>query len=174
MSLVFGSCENDMTLVKKITSPKDAVKETGKEVDALYSDFGRVKARLIAPVMLHLDDAKNPYTEFPSGLTLNFFTDSMEVESKLTAGYGISYDKSDQMIARNNVVVTNMKQEKLESEELIWDQKTQKISSDKFVKITTEDEIIFGDGFESNQDLSNYKIRKIRGTIRLKEESIPQ
>ena len=38
----------------------------------------------------------------------------------------------------------------------------------RFVKITTADEIIFGDGFESNQDFTKYKIFKIRGTISLK------
>jgi LPS export ABC transporter protein LptC len=161
-----------MSTVKKITSQKAAEIETGKEVEAFYSDFGKVKAHLQAPVMNHVDDAKNPYTELPSGLHLTFFADSLKSQSELTAGYGISYDKSDQMIARNNVVVTNIYGERLESEELVWDQKTEKISSEKFVKITTRDEVIFGDGFESNDDLSNYKIKKIRGTISVSADQL--
>jgi len=116
-----------------------------------------------------VNDPKNPYTELPSGLKLVFFSPEMTKQSELTAGYGISYDKSDEMIARNNVVVVNVNGERLETEELVWNQKTEKISSEKFVKITTSDEIIFGDGFESNQDISNYKIRKIRGTMQVKE-----
>jgi len=174
MSYVFllSSCENDMSVVKKIASPKEASKETGKDVVSLYSDFGKVKAKLIAPVMNHVDDEKNPYTELPSGLHLFFYTDSLKVQSELTAGYGISYDKSDEMIARNNVVVTNIYGDKLESEELVWSQKTEKISSEKFVKITTKDEIIFGDGFESNDDLSNYKIKKIRGTLQVHDDQL--
>lgn len=112
---------------------------------------------------------KEPYTELPDGLKILFFDESAKVESQLTAGYGISYEKSDEMIVRNNVEAVSVKGDKLNTEELVWSQKTQKISSDKFVKITTRDEIIFGDGFESNQDLTNYKIKKIRGTIRLKE-----
>ncbi|HYV94546.1 MAG TPA: LPS export ABC transporter periplasmic protein LptC [Chitinophagales bacterium] len=161
-----------MSIVKKIASPKEASKETGKDVVALYSDFGKVKAKLIAPVMNHVDDEKNPYTELPAGLTLFFYTDSLKVQSQLTAGYGISYDKSDEMIARNNVVVTNIYGDKLESEELIWNQKTEKISSEKFVKITTKDEIIYGDGFESNDDLSNYRIKKIRGTLQVHDDHL--
>ena len=156
-----------MSRVKKIASQKDASVETGHDVEALYSDFGKVRAKLTAPVMNHVDDAKNPYTELPSGLNLLFYADSLHVQSTLTAGYGISYDKSDEMIARNNVVVTNIYGEKLETEELVWNQKTEKISSDKFVKITTKDEIIFGDGFESNEDISDYKIKKIRGTLQV-------
>src|ERR1051325_5355530 len=77
--LLLSSCENDMSLVKKIASPKEASKETGKDVIALYSDFGKMKAKLIAPVMNHVDDDKNPYTELPSGLNLYFYTDSMKV-----------------------------------------------------------------------------------------------
>jgi LPS export ABC transporter protein LptC len=161
-----------MSMVKKISSKKEAAMESGKDVQAIYSDFGKVKAQLTAPVMNHIDDIKNPYTELPAGLHLIFFSDSLKPQSDLTAGYGISYDKSDQMIARNNVVVTNIAGDRLESEELIWDQKTQKISSEKFVKITTKDEIIFGDGFESNDDLSNYKIKKIRGTLHVNSEEL--
>jgi len=168
--LCLSSCENDMSTVTKITSEKEADLEIGKDVEALYSDFGKVKAKLLAPVMQHSDEGKNPYTGMPAGLTLYFYDEKMRIQSQLTAGYGISYDASDEMIARNNVVVTNINDEKLETEELIWNQKTEKIHSDKFVKITTRDEIIFGEGFESNQDISNYKIKKIRGTIRLKEK----
>jgi LPS export ABC transporter protein LptC len=161
-----------MSIVKKIASPTEASRETGKDVVALYSDFGKVKAKLIAPVMNHVDEEKGPYTELPAGLTLYFYTDSLTVQSELTAGYGISYDKSDEMVARNNVVVTNIYGDKLESEELVWNQKTEKISSEKFVKITTKDEIIFGDGFESNDDLSNYKIKKIRGTLQVHDDQL--
>lgn len=172
ISLLY-SCENDLSTINKITSQKDALKETGKEVQALYSDLGKVKAQLLAPVMNHMDDPKNPYTELPSGLLLYFYDDSLQIQSKLSAGYGISYDNSDEMIARNNVVVISENGDKLESEELIWSQKTEKIRSDKFVKITTDDEIIYGDGFESNDDLTNYVIKKIRGTFKLKDGMAP-
>ncbi len=170
--LIFFSCENDMSTVRKIASKKAAEVEVGKDIDAFYSDFGKMKARLIAPVMNHVVDPKNPYSEMPAGLHLIFFSDSLKGQTDLTSGYGISYDKSDQMIARNNVVVINIAGEKLETEELIWNQKTEKISSEKFVKITTRDEIIFGDGFESNEDLSNYKIKKIRGTLKVTDEQL--
>ena len=43
--------------------------------------------------------------------------------------------------------------------------KKQKLLSDEFVKITTKDQIIYGDGFEANEDFTKYKIFKTRGTI---------
>ena len=59
------------------------------------------------------------------------------------------------------------KNETLNAEELIWDEKNGKIYSDKFVKITTADEIIYGEGFEANEDFTNYKIKNIKGTINI-------
>lgn len=65
--------------------------------------------------------------------------------------------------------MVNEKNEKLNTEHLIWNERTKKIYSDDFVKITTPDEIIFGNGFEADQDFSRYKIMKIKGTINLKK-----
>lgn len=45
-----------------------------------------------------------------------------------------------------------------------------KIWSDKFVTITTKNEILMGDGFEARQDFSKYKIKKLKGTVTIKEE----
>ena len=74
------------------------------------------------------------------------------------------------MEAMNDVVITNAEGEKLNTEHLIWDRKAQRIYSEVFVKITTEDEIIMGEGFESNETFSKYKILKPKGTISKEDE----
>ncbi len=160
-----------MTEIKKIASPDEANIEIGKKIELLYSNEGKVRARLIAPELLR-HRTKVPFTEMPKGLKMYFYNDTMVSESKLTAKYGITYEKSNEMIVRDSVVVINLKGEKLETEELIWNDQTQKITSNKFVKIQTRDEIIYGDGLEANSDLTNYKIKKIRGTIRLKNNPL--
>src|SRR5215831_1850104 len=145
-----SACENDRAVVKKIASQKEASAETGKDVEVLYSNLGKIKAKMDAPT-LNRYHVKEPYTEMPDGIKLSFFDPNGNVNSHLTADYGISYDKSGQMIARNNVEAINIYGDKLNTEELVWNQNTQKISSDKAVTITTKDEIIFGDGFESDR-----------------------
>jgi LPS export ABC transporter protein LptC len=88
----------------------------------------------------------------------------------LKAKYAINNTKTEQMIARNNVQLVNkLEGKRLETEELIWDQKTGRIFSDKFSKITSKQEVIYGDGFESNQDFSQYRILKIRGIVNMEE-----
>ena len=168
LSLIISSCENDMSAIKKVSSPEEAMTETGNDIEVLYSSSGKVKARLLAPVLLR-HRTKNPYSELPKGLKIYFYNDSLKSDSKLTAKYGITYEKSNEMIVRDSVVVINIKGERLDTEELIWNDQTQRITSNKFVKIQTADEIIYGDGMEANNDLTNYKIKKIRGTIKLKD-----
>jgi LPS export ABC transporter protein LptC len=128
-----------------------------------------VKVELTAPVLNRFDN-ENPYIEMPKGLRTIFYNERMEVNSRMDAKYGIRYERDQRMEARKNVVVINEKGDKLETEHLIWDERTEKLTSDEFVKITTKDEIIFGNGFEANQDFSKYKIFNIKGTISLNNE----
>src|SRR5215831_20449351 len=172
IALIFSACENDMKTVEKITSPSEALTESGKNIEAFYSDGGHVKAKLTAPTVKRVND-KSPYTELPDGMLVIFYGDSSTEQSRLTAHYGISYDNSYKMEAKDSVHVVNNQGETLNTEDLVWDQKTHQIFSEQFVTITTKDEIIEGDGFQSNEDLSNYTIRKIRGTIQLKEPLLP-
>ena len=50
--------------------------------------------------------------------------------------------------------------DKLETEILFWNQNNDLIYTDRFVKITNEDEIIQGTGFESDSRLTKRKIKK--------------
>ena len=60
--------------------------------------------------------------------------------------------------------------EKLETELLFWDQKKELIYTDRFVKITTEDQIVQGYGLESDPRLSRRRIKKLSATIYINEE----
>ena len=103
----------------------------------------------------------------PSGLSAKFYNDEMQITSTLDADYGIRYEDEQRMEAKKNVVVVNEKGEKLNTEHLIWYERKEKLLSDDFVKITTKDEIIFGNGFEANQNFTKYRIFNIKGTISL-------
>lgn len=166
-------CVNDPKAIKQVTSREDPNREEARQVTIWYSEAGLIKARLEAPAMVRTAREKQVVTEMPEGLLLVFFDPHLREESRLTANYGMVREDQDEMIARNNVVANNRNGDRLETEELIWNQKTRRIYSDKFVRITTADEIMYGDGFESNEDLTNYKIRKIRGTVSLKDADLP-
>jgi LPS export ABC transporter protein LptC len=167
--VVFVSCENDKSKVDLITKKTNLPVETATNIDVLYSDSAKVKARLMAPLMNHFTIPKS-YFEMPKGVDLKFYDDSLNIISTLTANYAINRETENIMEARNNVVVVNKKGEQLNTEHLIWDQKAKKIYSNVFSKITTKDEIIIGNGFEANEDFTNYKITQVKGSFNVNKE----
>ncbi len=162
--LFVSSCVNDLNDVNKTTKLAEPDIERGKDIEMFYSEDGLVKIRIQAPTVTHYLTDK-PFTEFNDGLKVDFFNDSMRATSKLTANYGVRYEKDLKTIVRNNVIVINENNEQLSTEELVWDEKKHIIYSDKFVKITTADEVLYGEGLEADERMTHYKILKPQGTI---------
>lgn len=52
----------------------------------------------------------------------------------------------------------SQKGEKFDTDQLFWDQENKKIYSDKFIRIEGNDRILTGYGFESNQEMTEYRI----------------
>ncbi|MGI8892932.1 MAG: LPS export ABC transporter periplasmic protein LptC [Bacteroidia bacterium] len=165
-----ASCEPDIQKVRLIADKEKFPLESGDNVELLYSDSARVKVKLTAGRMeRYVGD--EPYIEMPKGVVVLFYSDSLTVKSSLTANYAVRYENRNIMEAKNDVVVVNEKGDILNTEHLIWDEKQAKIYSDEFVKITTKNEIIYGNGFEANEDFTKYKIFNIKGTINLKTDA---
>jgi len=143
--------------------------ESAKNIKIIFSDSAKVEVELTAPVMNHFA-TENPYMEMPKGFRAIFYNESLSEKGRVTADYGIRYEREQKMEARKNVVVINEKGETLNTEHLIWDEGKEKLLSDEFVKITRTDEIIYGTGFEANQDFTKYKIFNIKGTISVNKE----
>jgi LPS export ABC transporter protein LptC len=167
------SCENDIRDIKKLTDKKTAVEEA-RSIQSYLSQDGKVKAKLTAPFMLrYVTDSS--YVEFPNTLHVDFYNDTMAVESQLDALYGKYREWEKKVYLRDSVVVINkMTGDTLRSPELWWDQRTEKIYTDKPVRIHTRDKVIFGEyGLVASQDFSEYVINQARGTLNVPKDSFP-
>lgn len=158
------ACRNDLKEVETTSRIYEPTKETGRDIDLIYTENGNRKARLKAPKLVR-SKTKDPYVEFPEGLTVTFYNDSMQATSSLKAQYGIRYEKENKTYFRDSVRLENIANEQLFTEELIWDEEKESIYSEKFVRIVTPDERITGNGFEADQQFSNYTIKNITGQI---------
>lgn len=166
MSLM--TCTNDMKEVMILPKKELRPSQIGDSITLLYSDSSHLKVVLKANRMLIFNkNIKEPYTLLPKGLFVTFFDDQEKVSATLRANYGIRYDLKKQMEAKYAVELINKDGTKLETEKLIWNEVTQKIYTDAFVKITNRKEIIMGTGMESNQDFTKYEIKHITGQIQI-------
>lgn len=144
----------------------DNLTETGKDVEILYTDLGKAKAKIITDELTrHI--GQEGITEFKKGLKIYFFDAEGNTENQMSANYGKAFEAEEELYARDNVVIINAKGETLNTEELTWKRKDKKIYSNTFVKITTAEEIIFGEGLEAAEDFSDYVIKKVKGTIKV-------
>ena len=171
----FISCENDIAVVNSVTgeAEKRLPDQSNKNAEFLYSDSAIVRAKLTTPQLDHYA-GKKPYFELPKGMNVVFFTIEKKEETKLTANYGIGYDNGnglEKMEAKGDVIVINVKGEKLNTEHLTWNAITKKIYTDDFVKITNKDQVIWGDGMEADQDFSDYQIKNVKGEIYTKDST---
>jgi LPS export ABC transporter protein LptC len=169
-----NACTNDLKDVMALPGNKKSPSQIGDSVTMIYTDSSQLKVMLKANRMLLFDkNVSEPFTVLPKGVFVTFFDEDEKISSTLKADYGVHYELSQRMEARYGVEVVNVKGEKLETERLVWDEKSKRIYTDAFVKITTATEVIRGKGMESNQDFTKYEIKQVTGTLQLKNDDEP-
>lgn len=168
--LVLIACENDQRQVKQVVVEYDGPMRSQSGVTYTYTDSGLVVLEFTAPTAIdysHLE--QDPYLEFPDGIDVKFYTDSGTVETQITANYAKRFIEDRVWIAEGDVHVWNAQEEELESEKLKWDEAEGRISSNVAVAISTPESKIWGKGFDADQNMNDYEIHEVYGTIFLDE-----
>jgi LPS export ABC transporter protein LptC len=168
----FVACENDIEIINSLTNTNNLPEIKGKKVETIYSDSGKVKMQLNADEILQFGKAERPYIEFPKGIHVIFFDDSLNLESEIIADYAKYFTEEKLWEARGNVIALKKASgEKLNTEELFWDETQQRIYSNSFSRIENKDGIFYGQkGFETNQKFSPLRLKSSRGTVNVKDE----
>ncbi|MDA7730473.1 LPS export ABC transporter periplasmic protein LptC [Salibacteraceae bacterium] len=172
VAIFFMSCSSENSELPDLNDEVPKPVEISINTTILYSDSAVLRLKIVTPELQRWTNLETPYVEFPKGLNLFFYDSLGNVESTLKADYAINYTEDKRVEVKHNVEVVNGKEEILNTEHLIWLQKEEKIYTKEFVKITTPDEIIYGDGLEANQQFTKYRIKNIKGTIAVDEDSL--
>jgi LPS export ABC transporter protein LptC len=165
LCLIFPGCKpkEDLQLMVPYDGPLLELENT----ITYYSDSSVVKMKMEAARQLEFENGDR---EFPDGIYLEFYDTFGNLTSTMRADYCYFTRESDLYKASGDVVIKGYStHEQLNTEELYWNQKEEKVFTDKFVRIEKEGEIHTGEGLEAKQDFSEYRILKSRGTILLPE-----
>ncbi len=169
ISIFFLACESNSDELTASYRAEDVQIERMEEVEILYSDSAQVRVRITAPMMLRYLERGKAQQEFPEGVLVEFIDNYNQVNGSLRANYGQRFETTQKVVVRDSVVWKSNTGEQLETAELTWSERDRKIRTNKFVTITRPDEIIYGHGFEADQDFSHARIRTIKGRIQLDE-----
>lgn len=164
-----ASCRNELEAIERVLGPEAAAVETIRDFELLYSDSAIVRVRVTGPLLLRHLSEEEPRQEFPEGLLVEFLDPYQQPASYLTARYAVRLEDKNTVVARDSVVWESVQGERLETEELTWDEKSQKIFTNKFVTVRRNREIIWGYGFEADQDFSRSRIKAIEGRIQMED-----
>ncbi len=138
-----------------------------ENIETFYSEGTRVKVKMVAAKMFQFQSGDR---EFPEGIYLEFYDEEGKLESTLRANEAHYFKKEQQWRGRGKVEVKNLeKNEQLNTEELFWKPEDEKIFTDKFVTIRQQSDVIYGQGLEAKQDMSDYVIKKPEGEFAVDE-----
>ena len=121
------------------------------------TDNGISHAEMQADTLYFFDDNTRIEAENPD---VTFFTATGQKDAVLTARRGTSNTRTNNMIARKNVVVVSEDGRRLTTEELIYNQQKNEISSDSAFVLTEPNRRLEGIGFRSDPNMKNIQILK--------------
>lgn len=161
-------CENDQRIIDAWSKDK-LLTEEAADIETFLSQEGKMKARLTAPLMIRaMTDTL--YVEFPNTLHVDFYDDSVRVETRLDSKYGKYFENLNKVYLRDSVVVINIQGDTLRAPDLWWDQATGKFYTDKYAIYTGINKNIYGGrGLEATQDLSSIIFKEPTGTVKVPE-----
>ena len=167
------SCSKETKDVVNATyDPEKSYTMKATQVNTLISDSGITRYRIEAAEWIVFGKAKEPYWYFPEGIYVEKFDTLFHSEASIKADTAYYFDKKGLWHLIGSVEVESLQGERFDTSELFWDQKKEKVYSEKYIRIQQEEQIITGVGFESNQNMTRYKIFNSQGEFPV--EDTPQ
>ena len=170
MLLLFSSCSGKKKELGDAITERDsmAVMDT-RGVTTLVSDSGVTRYRINTEEWLVFDRKNPPYWAFEKGVYLEKFDSLFHIDASIKADTAYYYEKKKLWELRSNVHIRSQRGDKFDTDLLFWDEKQERVYSDKFIRIEQEDKIITGYGFESNQQMTEYQIYNNTGIFTVED-----
>jgi LPS export ABC transporter protein LptC len=155
------SCENDVDAVKALGARVIGI-DVGKDVAIYISNDGKLGAKLTSPLMNRYLEDSSKMIEFPLSIHVDFYKDSNQVESQLSAKYAKYKETENIVFLKEDVIIFNTLGDTLWCKEMYWDQNTGKFYTEKDVVVKQHNPLakIYGKGLEANQNLTDIRIFK--------------
>lgn len=139
--------------------------EHSEHLSIIMSENGRRSYFFRTPLLEGYTLAREPYREFRKGVEITTYqNDSMStVNTVLTANYAIYYENRKLWEAKGNVVVVKSDGTRLYTQQLFWNSMTEQIYSNVDTKIVKGEDVFFGEGFESDEEIKQWRFRRMTG-----------
>ena len=170
MFVLFPACSGkDKKLTEAISENDTLPSMKSLGVTTLISDSGITRYKIVAEEWLIYDKKNPPYWAFEKGVYLEKFDTLFRIDASIKADTAYYHEKKKLWELKGHVQILSQRGDKFQTDLLFWDEKKEKVYSDKFIQIEQEDKVIKGYGFESNQDLTEYEIKNTTGVFTVED-----
>ena len=172
MFVLFPSCSNKGKNLADAVSENDTLPTMSSlGVTTLISDSGITRYKIVTEEWIVFDKKSPSYWSFEKGVYLEKFDTLFHIDASIKADTAYYYDKKKLWELRSNVQIQSQRGDKFETELLFWDENKEKVNSDKYIRISQEDKVITGYGFESDQNLTEYQIKNTTGIFTVEDKA---
>ena len=165
---LFFSCKNNFKDIQKIGTLNSGPLTIAENINTKYTDSGKLKSHLISPKMLDYSNREFAFHEFPEGINLTLFDDDNN-KSNVVSDYAIIYGDTDLIDLQGNVVLSTHNKDTLYAEQLFYDQEKEWLFTNLPVRFRTKDQIINGNGFDSDKNFTQAQVLETTGIIFIDE-----
>lgn len=133
------------------------------DVDMLLMREGRSRVKIEGSyaVSFQMPDRKETMIDGP--VYVQLFDSTGGIETEAWSNRAVYYDSTSEFELYDSVRVQTASDRELYSDYLKWSDRTDRITSDRYVTIITPSDSIAGRGFDGATDLSTYNIFEPRG-----------
>ena len=171
--LVFVSCSRNSKQYTDAVTNRDSIPGlTTFNIETLISDSGVVRYRLLTDRWDVYDQLSPSKWAFEEGIYLEKFSDSLTINATVRADTAYYYDQTKLWELYGDVHIENLEGEIFDTDTLFWNQDTERVWSDAFIRIEKANgTVITGYGFTSNQQFTDYRIRRTQGIFPIEEDN---
>ena len=167
-AILLFSCQASAPQTEEPTESQNAenmMTEYSENLSIVMSENGLKSYHFETPLMEGYTLARDPYREFRKGIKITMFEEDSTSNdaATLTANYAIFYENRKLWEAKGDVVVIQTNGRRLYTQQLFWNQSTHRIYSNVDSRIVDGDEMTDCEGFESDEEMTQWKYRKLKG-----------
>lgn len=167
-AILLFSCQASAPQTEEPTESQNAenmMTEYSENLSIVMSENGLKSYHFETPLLEGYTLARDPYREFRKGIKITMFEEDSTSNdaATLTANYAIFYENRKLWEAKGDVVVIQTNGRRLYTQQLFWNQSTHRIYSNVDSRIVDGDEMTDCEGFESDEEMAQWKYRKLKG-----------
>ena len=152
--LFLASCSKNDTLDE---ISKDVHDQLSTSIEITLTKKGNITATINSEILKKNNQSLQ--LELYDNVNVNLFDENFEHKSLIKSQSAIVNEKENRMKAYGNVIVTSNDGKILMTDSLSWDNNSDKIYTNSNLEfITSDTDTLYGTGFESNIDLTDWNI----------------